>query len=179
MDKTLFRKTEWQLYNYFETDLKIKTAERKRDLLKKNIEELERKIKTTDVSLSSDVKSVGFSERIQTSTDGVSVAEKNMINLIERLEREIEKKEALIVDLELFIMDSKEKNETLDDYIRWLGEESRKFLEYRYRDKLKNWQIANKLSISGATCTRMKNDLVEDVARWEGSFLSKKYCEIF
>ncbi|MFH5975340.1 hypothetical protein ACHM2L_15830, partial [Clostridium perfringens] len=84
MDKTLFKKTEWQLYNYFEKDLKIKAAESKRDLLKKNIEELERKIKTTDVSLSPDVKSIGFSEWVQTSNDGVSAAEKNMINLIER-----------------------------------------------------------------------------------------------
>ena len=179
MDKTLFRKTEWQLYNYFETDLKIKAAERKRDLLKKNVEELERKIKNTDVSLSSDVKSVGFNERVQTSTDGVSAAEKNMINLIERLEREIEKKESQIIDQELLIMESKEKNATLDDYIKWLGEEARKFLEYRYRDKFKSWEIANRLNISAATCTRMKNDLIEDVARWEGSFLSKKFRENF
>lgn len=179
MDKTLFKKTEWQLYNYFEKDLKIKAAESKRDLLKKNIEELERKIKTTDVSLSSDVKSIGFSERVQTSNDGVSAAEKNMINIIERLEREIEKKEAQIIDLELFIMESKEKNETLDDYIGWLSEQHRKFLEYKYRDKLKNWEIANNLNISEVTCTRMKNELVEDVARWEESFLAKKSYEIF
>ncbi|AQW23478.1 hypothetical protein [Clostridium perfringens] len=171
MDKTLFKKTEWQLYNYFEKDLKIKAAESKRDLLKKNIEELERKIKTTDVSLSPDVKSIGFSERVQTSNDGVSAAEKNMINLIERLEREIEKKEEQIVDLELFIMESREENKILDDYVGWLGENHRKFLEYKYKNKLRNWEIANNLNISEVTCTRMKNDLIKDVARWQENLL--------
>lgn len=171
MDKILFKKTEWQLYNYFEKDLKIKAAESKRDLLKKNIEELERKIKTTDVSLSSDVKSVGFGERVQTSTDGFSAAEKNMINLIERLEREIDKKETQIVELELFIMESKEKNKILDDYIGWLSESHRKFIEYKYKNKLKNWEIANNLNVSEVTCTRMKNDLIKDVARWQENLL--------
>ncbi|PWW84219.1 hypothetical protein CYK95_04915 [Clostridium perfringens] len=108
---------------------------------------------------------------VQTSNDGVSAAEKNMINLIERLEREIEKKEEQIVDLELFIMESREENKILDDYVGWLGENHRKFLEYKYKNKLRNWEIANNLNISEVTCTRMKNDLIKDVARWQENLL--------
>lgn len=43
MDKVLFKKTEWQLYNYFEKDLKIKAAESKRDLLKKEYRGIRKK----------------------------------------------------------------------------------------------------------------------------------------
>ncbi len=173
MDKVLFKKTEWQLYNYFEKDLKIKAAESKRDLLKKNIEELERKVKSTDVSLSPDVKSIGFSERVQTSNDGVSAAEKNMISLIERLEREIDKKEAQIIDLELSIMKKKEENETLDKFFdSRLKEYYRKILEYKYRDGNSNIEICTKLNISEAKLVRDKEKVIEKVSRWEESFLS-------
>lgn len=173
MDKTLFKKTEWQLYNYFENVSKIEAYESKRDLLKKNIDELERKIKTTDVSLSPDVKSIGFSERVQTSNDGVSAAEKNMINLIERLEREIEKKEGKIVDLELSIMKMKEDNKSLDKFFdSRLKEYWRKLLEYKYGDGDSNIEICEKLNISETKLVKDKKKIIERVSRWGDSFLS-------
>lgn len=173
MDKTLFKKTEWQLYNYFEKDSKIKAAESKRELLKKNIEALERKIKNTDIRLVPEVKSVCFSERVQTSNDGVSIAERNMINLIDKLEREVEKKEAQIVDLELSIMKNKEDNETLDKFFgENLNEYYRKLLEYKYRDGDSNIEICNKLSVSETKLVKDKKKIIERVSRWEESFLS-------
>ncbi|HAT4162133.1 hypothetical protein ACSW9V_10390 [Clostridium perfringens] len=173
MDKTLFKKIEWQLYNYFENVSKIEAYESKRELLKKNIDELERKIKTTDVILSPDVKSIGFSERVQTSNDGVSAAEKNMINLIEKLEREIEKREAQIVDLELSIMKRKEDNKTLDKFFDGrLKDYYRKLLEYKYRDGDSNIEICEKLSISETKLVKDKKKIIERVSRWEDSFLS-------
>ncbi|XZM32793.1 hypothetical protein ACSXAY_12820 [Clostridium perfringens] len=173
MDKTLFKKTEWQLYNYFENVSKIEAYQSKRDLLKKNIEELERRIKTTDVSLNSDVKSIGFSERVQTSNDGVSTAEKNMISLIERLEREIEKKEVQIVDLELLIMELKEENKPLEKFFdSRLKDYFRKLLEYKYRDGDLNIEICEKLNISETKLTKDKKKIIERVSRWGDSFLA-------
>ncbi|MGU8449416.1 hypothetical protein V1657_11615 [Clostridium perfringens] len=173
MDKTLFKKTEWKLYNYFEKDSKIKAAESKRDLLKRNIEVLEGKIKNTDIRLTPDVKSVSFSERVQTSNDGVSATERNMINLIDKLEREIEKKEAQIVDLELSIMKNKEDNETLDKFFdENLNEYYRKLLEYKYRDRKYNIEICTELNISETKLVRDKEKIIEKVSKWEESFLS-------
>ncbi|WP_075809909.1 hypothetical protein [Clostridium perfringens] len=173
MDKTLFKRTEWQLYNYFENVSKIEAYQSKRDLLKKNIEELERKIKNTDVSLNTDVKSVEFSERVQTSTNGVSAAEKNMINLIEKLEREIEKKEGKIVDLELSIMKMKEDNKSLDKFFdSRLKDYWRKLLEYKYGDGDSNIEICEKLNISETKLVKDKKKIIERVSRWGDSFLA-------
>ncbi|WP_195926833.1 DUF1492 domain-containing protein [Sarcina ventriculi] len=76
-----------------------------------------------------------------------------------------------IIKLEELIRKIKEDNKMLDDYIIYLNNDYKNFLEYKYRDKLKNWQIANKLNISEVTCTRIKRELINDISRWENSFL--------
>lgn len=96
-----------------------------------------------------------------------------MISLIERLEREIDKKEAQIIDLELSIMKKKEENETLDKFFdSRLKEYYRKILEYKYRDGNSNIEICTKLNISEAKLVRDKEKVIEKVSRWEESFLS-------
>lgn len=96
-----------------------------------------------------------------------------MINLIERLERQIEKKEAEIVDLELFIMKRKEDNKTLDKFFDGrLKDYYRKFLEYKYRDGDSNIEICENLSISETKLVKNKKKIIERVYRWEDSFLS-------
>lgn len=173
MDDILFKKTEWRLYNYFENIAKNEADESEIDLLKKNIEKLEIKIKTTNISLNSDVKSIEFSERVQTSSDGISDFEKNMINLIDKLEREIEKKESRIVDLELLIMKRKEDNKKLDKFFdSRLKDYYRKLLEYKYRDNNSNIEICEKLNISESKLTKDKKKIIEKVSRWGENFLS-------
>lgn len=171
MDKKIFEKTEWKLYRYFEKDKKIKSLDNKIRLLESHIKLINEKIKNMDISIPIESRSISFDEKVQVSNDGTSYVERTMINIIDRLEREIINNKDEIIKLEKLIRRIKEDNKMLDDYIIYLNNDYKNFLEYKYRDKLKNWQIANKLNISEVTCTRIKRELINDISRWENSFL--------
>ena len=171
MDKKIFQKTEWKLYRYFEKDKKIKSLDNKIRLLESHIKLINEKIKNMDISIPIESRSISFDEKVQVSNDGTSYVERTMINIIDRLEREIINNKDEIIKLEELIRKIKEDNKMLDDYIIYLNNDYKNFLEYKYRDKLKNWQIANKLNISEVTCTRIKRELINDISRWENSFL--------
>ena len=171
MDKKIFEKTEWKLYRYFEKDKKIKSLDNKIRLLESHIKLINEKIKNMDISIPIESRSISFDEKVQVSNDGTSYVERTMINIIDRLEREIINNKDEIIKLEELIRKIKEDNKMLDDYIIYINNNYKNFLEYKYRDKLKNWQIANKLNISEVTCTRIKRELINDISRWENSFL--------
>lgn len=171
MDKKIFEKTEWKLYRYFEKDKKIKSLDNKIRLLESHIKLINEKIKNMDISIPIESRSISFDEKVQVSNDGTSYVERTMINIIDRLEREIINNKDEIIKLEELIRKIKEDNKMLDDYIIYLNNDYKNFLEYKYRDKLKNWEIANKLNISEVTCTRIKRELINDISRWENSFL--------
>ena len=171
MDKKIFEKTEWKLYRYFEKDKKIKSLDNKIRLLESHIKLINEKIKNMNISIPIESRSISFDEKVQVSNDGTSYVERTMINIIDRLEREIIDNKDEIIKLEELIRKIKEDNKMLDDYIIYLNNDYKNFLEYKYRDKLKNWQIANKLNISEVTCTRIKRELINDISRWENSFL--------
>lgn len=171
MDKKIFEKTEWKLYRYFEKDKKIKSLDNKIRLLESHIKLINEKIKNMDICIPIESRSISFDEKVQVSNDGTSYVERTMINIIDRLEREIINNKDEIIKLEELIRKIKEDNKMLDDYIIYLNNDYKNFLEYKYRDKLKNWQIANKLNISEVTCTRIKRELINDISRWENSFL--------
>ena len=171
MDKKIFEKTEWKLYRYFEKDKKIKSLDNKIRLLESHIKLINEKIKNMDISIPIESRSISFDEKVQVSNEGTSYVERTMINIIDRLEREIINNKDEIIKLEELIRKIKEDNKMLDDYIIYLNNDYKNFLEYKYRDKLKNWQIANKLNISEVTCTRIKRELINDISRWENSFL--------
>lgn len=171
MDKKIFEKTEWKPYRYFEKDKKIKSLDNKIRLLESHIKLINEKIKNMDISIPIESRSISFDEKVQVSNDGTSYVERTMINIIDRLEREIINNKDEIIKLEELIRRIKEDNKMLDDYIIYLNNDYKNFLEYKYRDKLKNWQIANKLNISEVTCTRIKRELINDISRWENSFL--------
>ena len=160
MDKKIFEKTEWKLYRYFEKDKKIKSLDNKIRLLESHIKLINEKIKNMDISIPIESRSISFDEKVQVSNDGTSYVERTMINIIDRLEREIINNKDEIIKLEELIRKIKEDNKMLDDYIIYLNNDYKHFLEYKYRDKLKNWQIANKLNISEVTCTIIKIELI-------------------
>lgn len=177
MDKKIFEKTEWKLYRYFEKDKKIKSLKNKIELLEKHIKLINEKIKNMDISIPTESRSISFDEKVQVSRDSTGYAERTMINIIDRLEREVIDNQSEITKLEELIRKTKEDNRILDDYMSYLSDYYKNFLEYKYKDRLKNWQIAGKLNISEVSCTRIKKDLIDDISRWENSFLIKS--EIF
>ena len=171
IDKETFKKTEGKLYRYYKSKKKIESFRAKIDLLQNDIRVINNRIKNIDFTIPVESKSIGFDERVQTSSDGISYAERSMIQIIDRLEREIVDNTKEIERLEELIRKINKDNKIIEVNIKWLGKEQLNYLECKYKDELKNWEIANKLNVSEVTCTRIRNKLIEDVSKWEDSLL--------
>lgn len=167
IDKDTFRKTEKKLYNYFGKNKKINSIKLKVSLLKRQIEDIESKLKNVNVSIPEESNSITYEERVQTSPDGVSYAERTLMRITDKLISEKARKEEEITDLEEELRDIEADNIIMDDNIRCLNEEDKKFLKIKYEEKKKDWQIGFKLGISQSSATRIRQGLVENVARWE------------
>lgn len=167
IDKEIFRKTEKKLYNYFGKDKKIRGINKKISLLKQQIDDIEEKLRNVNITIPEESKSMTYEERVQTSSDGTSYAERTLMRITDKMIVEQARKKEEIAELEEELRNIEADNIILEDNIKDLNEEDRKFLKIKYEDKLKDWQIGFKLDIAQSTATRIRQKLVEDVARWE------------
>lgn len=77
------------------------------------------------------------------------------------------RKEEEITDIEEELRDIEADNIIMDDNIRDLNEENKRFLKIKYGEKKKDWQIGFKLGIPQSSAARIRQGLVENVAGWE------------
>lgn len=167
MDKNTFRKTEKKLYNYFGKDKKIDSINKKITLLKKQIEDIETKLKNVDINIPEESKSMTYEERVQTSSDGTSYAERTLMRITDKLIVEKARKEEEVAELEEELRNIEADNIIIECNIKDIKEEDMEFLKMKYKDELKDWQIGFKLEMDQSTATRIRQRLVENVARWE------------
>ncbi|MGV2643904.1 hypothetical protein GNF86_21220, partial [Clostridium perfringens] len=83
MDKELFRKTEGKLYRYYNKDKQINSLKDKLTLLNKQIEAINKDLRECNINLEPESKSPSFEERVQTSSDGISYAEREVMRVTE------------------------------------------------------------------------------------------------
>ncbi|KEI18219.1 hypothetical protein G8T60_12025 [Clostridium botulinum C] len=167
MDKDIFRKTEKKLYNYFGKDRKIESLKRKIILLKNQIVEIERKIKNVDIDIPEESRAITYEEKVQTSSDYSSYAERTLIRINDRLIKEKARKEEEISELEEEIRSIEADNIIIELNVKDLCEEDKSFLKLKYGESKKDWQVGEELGMAQSTATRQRQRLVEDVARWE------------
>lgn len=173
MKKEEIKKIEDKLRTYYQKDRKVEGIERQINLLKKHIEDIDDRIKNMDIDITggalnhSSYLTQNWGEKVQSSNDGISHMEKEMIRLIDNLEWEKMNKKLKIERLELCKQQIKEENLSLENYINRLKPEQKQFLEYKYRDKLSNVVIAMNLNISTATFYRLKKSVITMIAVWD------------
>lgn len=167
MDKETFRKTERMLYNYFKKDKKISSLNKKISLLRKQINDIDQRLRNVDIDIPEESKSITYEERVQTSSDGSSYAERTLMRITDRLLIEKSRKTEEISNLEEQIRQIVADNIIIEDNIKDIREEDRKFLRLKYGEEMKDWQVGNKLGMSQPTSTRTRQRIVENVARWE------------
>lgn len=163
-----FRKTEGHLYRYYDTLNKIKALEEEIKRLEKQKEMIKKDMQEANIHIEPELNmGIDYSRtKIQTSNDGTSYAEKELIKEIEKLEKELiyvrkrlYKKKARIRELERQI-------NTMESNISMLSEENKRFLELKYGDKKTIDEIAYILNMARATVYRKREELIEDIARW-------------
>lgn len=167
MDKELFRKTETKLYNYFNSKRTIAALKYRIEVLENQINEIDRDLKNCNVSIEIESSSPSFEERVQTSGNGTSYAEKEVIRITDlklkrKLEKEIEiektKKEIDNIELD---------NSILEYNIQFIKLEYYKLLELKYKKKEGEMQIAIKLNMCQSQINKIKQKLIADISRWE------------
>lgn len=168
MDKELFRKTEGRLYRYFSSLNRIDTLNIEIEELKRQREVVRRDIRDTNVFIETDLNlAVSYGEKVQTSPDGTSHAEKEVIKQIEKLERELAfinikilKKKSKVRGLEREIISFKPIVDTL-------GEEEKRFIRMKYSDKKSIEYIAVEL-FGGVRMSayRKRKELIGNILEW-------------
>lgn len=162
-NKYIFRKTEKQLYQYFE-DLKKKEAIKKNiDDLNNAIDIIDDKIKECDVNFMIDIQAVGFDERVQTSSNGNSAVEKAVESQITALQREqkhylsqLYKEEYKLRNLEL-------KTNKMERVINMFNEDLKYFINLMYNLKMKPEKIADKIHVSKKTAYNIRDKIVKEI----------------
>lgn len=166
MQENLFKKTESQLYRYYEYKSKIQKFRRKVDDLEEQIISLDNQMRNVHkyINLDTMPPGSGVGERVQTSIYGTSYMEKQMEQEVTKLEkRKIEKIKAKI-KTEARIMEMNSFIRNMDSNIENLSEEDKRFIEYFYGAKKKIPFIAMQLNLSVPTCYRHREELVKNIA---------------
>lgn len=171
MDDILFKKTEGALYRYFEYKKKIYKLKGREKYLENRLIGIEKDIKNANVTIDYYQNGIGMSERVQTSSNGISFAESQICNEIGKLERE-----HIIITKKLFRTrtDIRYLNDYVEDMdlnLNTLNEEDRRYIELRYGDKKNPVVIARCLNIAQATAYRKRNEVIELVADFKNTLM--------
>lgn len=66
IDKKTFRETEKKIYNYFRKDKVISSLKHKAEILNKQVDQIEEKLRNTDIIIPEESKAMTYEERVQT-----------------------------------------------------------------------------------------------------------------
>lgn len=167
MSRDRFKKTEDKLYNYFNKEKKIATLNYRIQILKKQIYEIDQELKECNVNIEIESSSPGFEERVQSSSDGTSYAEREVIRITElKLKRKVSK-EIEIEELKEEIENIELDNSILEYNLQYINEEWYKLLELKYKFKKNETQISLEMNISQSQVNKIKQKAIADIRRWE------------
>lgn len=167
MSRDRFKKTEDKLYNYFNKEKKIATLNYRIELLKKQIDKINQELRECDINIEIESSSLGFEERVQTSSDGTSYAEREVIRITElKLKRKVSK-EIEIEELKEEIENIELDNSILEYNLQYINEEWYKLLELKYKFKKNETQISLEMNISQSQVNKIKQKAIADIRRWE------------
>ncbi len=167
MSRDRFKKTEDKLYNYFNKEKKIATLNYRIEVLKKHICEINQELKKCDVNIEIESSSPGFEERVQSSPDGTSYAEREVIRITDlKLKRKLSK-EIEIEEIKEEIENIELDNSILEYNLQYINEEWYKLLELKYKFKKNETQISLEMNISQSQVNKIKQKAIADIRRWE------------
>lgn len=74
-----FKKIEEMLYNYFNKKRRIDALKHQIKILDKQIEKIDRNLRSCNITIEEESSSLLFDERVQTSSNGISYAEREVM----------------------------------------------------------------------------------------------------
>lgn len=167
MSRDRFKKTEDKLYNYFNKEKKIATLNYRIEVLKKQIDKINQELRECDVNIEIESSSPAFEERVQSSPDGTSYAEREVIRITDlKLKRKLSK-EIEIEELKEKIENIELDNCILEYNLQYINKEWYKLLELKYKFKKNETQISLEMNISQSQVNKIKQKAIVNIQRWE------------
>ena len=167
MDKELFEKTENQLTKYFSKDKIVKSLKDKLSILDKQIRSINEDLRKCNVSIEPESSSPNFEERVQTSSDGTSYAEREVMRVTEyKIKRMTEKqmeKEKTLEQIDQIEIDYN----FIKDAIEPIQGISKEILELKYKRGFGEQAIGDKLHLTQSQINKKKWRLVKKIADWD------------
>lgn len=146
--KDIIFEIEKKLYNYFNWEDIKKGSNEKITLLNEQIDELHKQIDEINEALNID------------ATNIISPLRANLIKEIEI--KMLEKYEEERIQRAIEIDNKSIKNKMLN-----IDPEKIKFMELKYKSKLRNFEIASEMNMSESTVTRIKKEILKEAAQWQ------------
>lgn len=167
MSRDRFKKTEDKLYNYFNKEKKIATLNYRIEVLKKQIDKINQELRECDINIEIESSSPRFEERVQSSPDGTSYAEREVIRITDlKLKRKLSK-EIEIEEIKEEIENIELDNSILEYNLQYINEEWYKLLELKYKFKKNETQISLEMNISQSQVNKIKQKAIANIQRWE------------
>lgn len=167
-----FQYTEKRLYEFFENLEELEKTKRSIELVQSQMKEIEEDIKTTNVYLDGEANmGIDYSTpRVQSSSKS-SPQENGLIAAVERLEKELKKKQDTIVKLREHKRLLKDITEDMNDNIylspQRLSDEARSLVEYKYKEHHSLQWIADKTRCCKSGVEYKRKSIVESIMQWE------------
>jgi DNA-directed RNA polymerase specialized sigma subunit len=167
MNKELFVETENKVRRYYQKDKLINSLNSKIKLLDKQIDAIEKDLKECNITIEPGIKPISYEERVQTSGDGSSYAEREAMRLTEykikrmaekKLEREKLKEQIDQIELDYIFM---------RDAIESIKGIYRELLKLYYEKEYNEQKIASILNWTQPQINKKKWRLIQKIADWD------------
>ena len=167
MDKIAMANMESRLRDYFNRDKRTRVLNMKLNILKKQIDEIEYKLRNIKVDLPEESRSITYEERVQTSPTGESYAERTLMRITDKLLEEQSWKLEQVADVEERLRNMEVNNSVIRENIKDMRTEDLEFLKEKYKYRKADWQVGMKYCISQQAATERKKKLLKNIASWE------------
>jgi DNA-directed RNA polymerase specialized sigma subunit len=168
MKENSFKKIESQLIKYYSKDKIINSLNEKLSILDRQIKTIDNDLKNCNISIDIESSSPSFEQKVQTSPNGISYAEREVMKITElQIKRKIEKqleKERVLDQLDNIEIEANEIEWKIKDFTG----ELKKILEYLYKDMLSENAIAEKMHLSQSQVNRRKQQVIRIIYMWNG-----------
>ena len=166
MEKEIKAKIELKLYNYYESNKVLSNYRYKIELLKKQVEDIDKELRDIKIEIPIQSSSLSYEERVQTSTDNSSYAEKMLIKMTDNLLQEKAYKLCEIEEYHRRIRRIEADNKMIDLNINTIDKELRDIIELKYKYSKNYRRIAIELCMGQATVCRKMQKALEIVQSW-------------
>lgn len=167
MNNEILNTAREKVKKYYQGLNEIEKLKIKLDNLKKQKTDIIYKLNNDEVHLNDCTKGINYSkENVKSGTSVLSPQEQELENAYNRLEKQLERIEADIINTEIKIRDIENSNYDIGYIINKLNEDSKTLLYEIYIKKKQCWKIAMDSNMDKSTVVRKHYKILEDISKW-------------